>query len=189
MKYMKQLIAFLMMAFLGFSGTVSAQTEAPRKVLVIYYSWGGNTRHVVSEIEKLIAADRYEIELVNPYPTEYNACGEQAKKDLDNQARPAIKGKLPDMKQYDTILIGYPIWCGMFPMVIPSLLEKVDLKGKRVIPFCTHGGGGSYNSFTELRKHCVGATFGKGLSIHGKGGSSLHASLRQWLSDNTLINK
>ncbi len=184
-------IITVIMALIGILSTATAQTAAKsdKKVLVVYYTRSGNTHHIVSEIGKIIPTTEYEIVLTNPYPAEYNACGEQAKRDLDQQARPEIKNPLPDVAEYDVILVGYPIWCGSFPMPIPSFLEKCDLKGKTVIPFCTHGGGGSYNSFSDIRKSCPNATIGTGLALYGKGGGALTNELHRWLSENKLIDK
>ena len=55
---------------------------------------------------------------------------EELKKWREKNERPAIKGSIPDVSQYDTIYIGSPIWWGEYPMVVRMFLDQVDLNGK-----------------------------------------------------------
>ena len=189
---MKQLIIAALVAFAGATQATAATDDTAKeskKTLIVYYSWGGNTRHVVEQIRKLIDADVYEPTPEKAYPTEYHQCTEVAKREKENNARPALKGELPDLSKYDTVIVGFPIWWGTFPMLVATFADAAEWKGKTVISFCTHGGGGAYDSDKDLQKLCPGATFGKPFSAYGKGGSSLEKELRAWLSANKLSLK
>lgn len=123
------------------SQTESApSTESPTqsekgKVLVAYFSWSGNTREMASYIAEQTGGDLLEIQPETPYPTDYNQCGEVALAERDNNERPAIANLLESIDEYDTILIGYPIWWHTAPMIIGTFLENYDLTGKEVYPF------------------------------------------------------
>lgn len=75
------IILSLVLAVFGY-GEAAAQQDTsknmkPQKILVVYYSWSGNTEAVAKKIQSETRADLFEIELQNPYPTDYSACVEE----------------------------------------------------------------------------------------------------------------
>ena len=112
------------------------QTEpTDGKTLVVYFSWSGNTEEMASYIADQVGGDLLEIEPKTAYPTDYNECGDVAKVERDENARPKI-ANLPDsIGEYNTILVGYPIWWHTAPMIIGTFLENYDLTGVEVYPF------------------------------------------------------
>jgi flavodoxin len=104
--------------------------------------------------ERLPDADIFQIEPIVPYPDQYDECAEIAKKEQRENARPVAKTDIADIRKYDVIYIGYPIWWGTMPQIILTFLEKYDLSGKTIIPFCTHEGSGFGRSVSDLRKAC-----------------------------------
>ncbi len=110
------------------------------KTLVVYFSQAGVTRPIAEFVAKQKNADIYEIKAENPYTAEdieYNSDTRAYREQHDPSARPAIAGDLPDLAEYDTIYLGYPIWHGEAPKIIYTFIEGVDLSGKTVVPFCT----------------------------------------------------
>ncbi|WP_269848647.1 flavodoxin [Methanosarcina horonobensis] len=55
-----------------------------KKILVAYFSHSGNTREIAIQIHKNIGSNIFEIQSVNPYPSEYNEVVEQAKQELQS---------------------------------------------------------------------------------------------------------
>ena len=161
-------------------------TETDGKVLIAFFSWGGNTRGIAEEIQSQTGADLFEIELVTPYSTDYNTVLMEAQRDQNRQARPEIKNKVENFEQYDTILLGYPNWWASIPMPIASFLEEYDFSGKTIIPFCSHGGGRFGQSLTAITKLAPDAVMGEPLSIHYSGGSSLPDDIAAWLETNNI---
>ena len=90
------------------------------KELVVYFSVYGTAKIVAEEISKQTGADIAEIEPVVPYDSNrdhYNALARLAKKEHDEDLRPAIKNEI-DIENYDRIYIGYPMWWYTFPMIM-----------------------------------------------------------------------
>lgn len=169
------------------SGNSNNQTTGGNgRVLIAYFSWGGNTRGVAEEIQRQTGADLFEIQLLKPYSSDYNTVLDQAQQDQNIQARPVIKNRVENFEQYDTILLGYPNWWASIPMPIASFLEEYDFSGKTIVPFCSHGGGRFGQSLTAIAKLAPDAVMGEGLSIHYSGGSSLGDDVAAWLRKNGI---
>lgn len=164
-------------------------TTGEGKVLIAYFSWGGNTQGVAEEIQAQMGADLFEITLVEPYSDDYNTVLDQAQHDQNIQARPEIADHINNMDEYDTVLIGYPNWWASIPMPIASFLEEYDFSGKTIIPFCSHGGGRFGQSLTAIAKLAPDAKMGEGLSIHYSGGSSLASDVERWLRENEITKQ
>lgn len=155
-------------------------------VLIAYFSWGGNTRGIAEEIQAQTGADLFEIQLVEPYSTDYNTVLEQAQQDQNAQARPELSTHVEDMEQYDTILLGYPNWWASIPMPVASFLEEYDFTGKTIVPFCSHGGGRFGQSLTAITKLVPEAVLGEGLAISYSGGSGMPDDVAAWLEQNQI---
>ena len=123
--------------------------KAP-KVLVLYYSQTSNTKAVAEEIATRLKSDIEEITLVEPYDTAFQATIERCKADREKGITPEINPLKSNVTDYDIIFLGYPIWFGTYAPPIASLLDKVDLSGKKVVPFCTFGSGGLESSGQDL---------------------------------------
>ena len=88
------------------AGTQSVDS-AGGKVLIAFFSWGGNTKGIAEEIQAQTGADLFEIELVNPYSNDYNTVLDEAQRDQNAQARPELAVHVENMEDYDTIILGY----------------------------------------------------------------------------------
>ena len=155
------------------------------KNLIIYYSrkgqnyWNGsiktiakgNTEIVAEFIQKAVGGDLFEVDTVKPYAEDYYSCIEEAQQELRADARPEIKECLDSIAEYDNIFVCGPCWWGTFPMAIFTQLEKLDFSGKKVMAVMTHEGSGLGSCERDLKKLCAGATFGKGLAVHGSDAS------------------
>ena len=128
----------------------NSEKEKASKVLVLYYSQTSNTKTVATEIATRLNADIEEIALVEPYDTAFQATIDRCKADREKGILPEINPLKLNVADYDTIFLGYPIWFGTYAPPIASLLEKVDLSGKFVMPFCTFGSGGLESSVKDL---------------------------------------
>ncbi len=152
--------------------------------LIVFFSWGGNTKGIAQEIKSQTGADLFEIELVHPYSEDYDTVLDEAQRDQNEQARPEIKNHVENMDQYSTIILGYPNWWASIPMPIASFLEEYDLSGKTIVPFCSHGGGRFGQSLTAIAKLAPDATMGEGIAVSYSGDSGLPDDITKWLEKN-----
>ena len=101
-----------------------------KKVLVAYFSHSGNTRAVAERIAAATGADLFEIVPQKPYPAEYRAVVDQARREIGADYRPALKTDLPDAGRYDVIYIGSPCWWSTVAPPVATFLAAHDFTGK-----------------------------------------------------------
>lgn len=134
-----KIIFCLVLLFVGMNSYAQEKVnDTPKKILIAYFSWGGNTKHVAEHIADLTGGTLFRIEPEKSYPTEYTPCTEVAKAEKETNARPAIKNKVEEWEKYDIVFIGCPVWWWTAPMIINTFTESYDFKGKTVVPFCTY---------------------------------------------------
>ncbi|AFG34751.1 flavodoxin [Fervidobacterium pennivorans subsp. shakshaketiis] len=115
------------------------------KSIVIFYSLDGHTKFVAELLAQELTADLVELELVKPFPMKgfkkYFWCG----KSSVFREKPALKTKIPNLQEYDLIVIGTPVWAGNCASPINTLLSIMSneqkLQGKKVGIVVTNGGG------------------------------------------------
>ncbi|MCI2048791.1 MAG: flavodoxin [Lachnospiraceae bacterium] len=136
------------------------------KKLVAYFSASGNTKKAAERLAAQQGADLFEIRPVQPYTkADLDWTNKKSRSTLemaDKDSRVEIAEKVSDMKQYDEIFLGFPIWWGVAPHIINSFLEQYDLAGKVISPFATSGGSGYGRSGKELEASAPGAKFNQG---------------------------
>jgi len=151
----------LMMSLAGLSlgGTKSAAAAAERSnagagspILVAFFSRTGNTRVVAGLIHRALGADIFEIQPANPYPEDYLATVEQARRERDRAVEPPLEASVRNIGSYATVFLGFPIWGETAPPVIRSFMSTHDLSAKTLIPFITHGGYGLGDSESVIAR-------------------------------------
>lgn len=186
---MKKLIA-IMMALCLLSGV--AMAEVSPRILIAYISRAGenynvgitdpnsasaayagyiekgNTQIVAEALAELTGGDLYRITTVEPYPDDYASMLTRAREELDADTRPELAGELPNLDDYDIIMIGYPIWHGATPRPVLTFLENYDLSGKKLVPFNTHEGSGQSGTAKEIEHSAPNAEMVDGIAIQGK---------------------
>ena len=147
MKTMKWMLAVVAVVLAAVS--CGSKKQAP-KVLVLYYSQTGNTKAVAEEIAGRLGADMEAIEAAVPYDGTYQETISRCLQEREDGTVPACKPVAADLSQYDVIFLGYPIWFGTYAPPVAAWLSDVDLKGRKIVPFCTFGSGGLDSSVRDL---------------------------------------
>ncbi len=80
------LLAGLLCCMTASAQTDSVKEQSGKKILIAYFSWGGNTQHVAEHIASLTGGTLFRIEPEKPYPTEYMPCTEVAKEEKESDA-------------------------------------------------------------------------------------------------------
>ncbi len=126
------------------------------KILVAYFSASGVTKGVAQRLAKAAGADLFEIRPAVPYTqADLNWTDKKSRSSVemnDPLSRPEIAEKLPNMADYDTVFMGYPIWWYVAPHIINTFVESYDLSGKTLVAFATSGGSGIGKTVEELKK-------------------------------------
>lgn len=134
------------------------------KPVIIYYSFGGNTKRIADMIKAKTNADIVEIETINPYTGSYNDIVDQGKDETERGFCPEIKNIGIDLSKYDTVFLGSPVWWYTFAPAMHSFLNQTDLSGKTVYPFATNGGWLGH-TLKDFEKGCAGANVKEGIDI------------------------
>lgn len=146
------------------------------KKLVAYFSASGTTARLAKTVADTLDADLFAIEPTEPYSSadlNWNNTRSRSSVEMnDKSSRVAIARRVENISDYDTIVIGYPIWWGVAPHIINSFLESYDLSGKTVIPFATSGGSGIGNPDVYLKPSAKGATLRKGKLLRSTAGKA-----------------
>ena len=129
---------------------VPAADGAPAgTVLVAYFSAAGNTGGVAAAIAERLGVDVFAIEAAEPYTeADLNYSDDASRTSVERaDVRPELAQVAPDgWADYDTVLLGYPIWWGEAAWPLRTFAEGNDFAGKTVVPFCTSGSSGIGNS-------------------------------------------
>lgn len=124
------------------------------KTLVVYYSLSGHTKEIAEQIASKTNADLYEIKTVETYssPSVYM----KSKKELSSQNYPQLQNdNMPDVKKYDTVFVGAPVWWYTMAPALYSYLNMTDFNNVKVVPFSTQGSnfGSFFEDFAKIAKN------------------------------------
>lgn len=149
----------------------------------------GTTEYVAELIQEHTGGQLHLIQTKEPYPTDYDTLVDQNHREQENGTVPELQSNDLNMEQYDTIFIGYPIWATTIPQPIVSFLKQYDFSGKTVIPFCTHAGYGSGNSYEDIKALCQNSKVLDGFSIEAEELDSAKQEVPTWLSNLQLFQE
>jgi flavodoxin len=110
------------------------------KILVVYYSFEGNTRFTAEKIARISGADIMELKPVKEISThgfmKFVWGGLQAVM----KKKPPLLPSPIDPQKYDLIIIGSPVWAFTVAPPLNTFFEEYRLKDKKVALFCCHEG-------------------------------------------------
>ncbi len=122
------------------------------KSIIIYYSYGGNTKKIAQLIHGKKGYDMIEIKPVVPYTNDYQKLVDEEERRMKQEEVVEINPIRVDLSSYDTIILGTPVWWYTITPPVRALLKKYDFGGKVIIPFATNGGWlGS--TFEDIKKY------------------------------------
>ena len=159
------------------------------RAVVIYFSATGNTETLAEKIAVAANADSFEILPETAYTSadlNYNDDNSRANREINGDERPAIQSLDVDFTQYDTVILGYPIWWGQCPPVVRTFLASTDLSGKTIMPFCTSGSSGINGSLGKIRELAPDSTVTDG--FRGTGATT-ESQIASWLTQNGFTNQ
>lgn len=120
------------------------------KKLLVYFSYSGNTKIIVDKIKA--NCDVLELKPKIPYSTDYQSVvDEYQNNEIDKRVAELQKYDI-NINDYNTVIIGTPVWWYSITPVIRTFLKENDLSNKNVILFATNAGwlGQTFKETKEL---------------------------------------
>ena len=165
-----------------------------KKSLIIYFSRAdenyfggemryidkGNTEVIAEYIKDFTGADMFKVEPLNPYPSNYMECIEEAKVRTREHNAP-IKENVPDISSYEVIYVGSPIYWGGMPEELFTALKELNFTGKIIRPFVTHEGSGLSSVPRQLKEICTNGEVLDGLAIVGSEVNNAKPKVEEWI--------
>ena len=88
-----------------------------------------------------------------------------------------LKTIVPTQKLYQS---RHAIWWNKEPMIIRTFLESYNLKGKKIVTFCTSGGSGISGSMDGIKAAVKGANVVTGKDLT----NASYNSVSEWVNKN-----
>ncbi len=150
------------------AGGENTETETGGKTLVVYYSAQNHTEAVAQQIAQNLGADIFELVPVDEYTSSdlnWNDQNSRVTREYEDESLRDIELEsttVENWDEYDTVLIGYPIWWGIAAWPVDTFVKANDFNGKTVIPFCTSSSSGLGQSGELLAEEANGGNWLEG---------------------------
>lgn len=182
----------------------SGGSPSDSSVLVAYFSWAdnavlaeevdavtspsvippGNVQKLAGWVQEETGGDLFPIRVVEPYPSDWDACLDRANQERGEGARPALQEQVENLNQYDVVFLGYPNWWYGVPMALLTFLEENDLSGKNVYLFCAHGTGGLARSVEIITEAAPAANISDNVfDCYEEDASSSEPEIKAWVEE------
>ncbi|HIR14733.1 MAG TPA: flavodoxin [Candidatus Choladousia intestinavium] len=156
------------------------------KVLIVSYSYSGNTYKIAEAIQKQTEGDLQEIYPLIPYPMSFPDLLEQVKREIKEKYKPRLIVPNCSPEQYDTVFVGSPNWCGTIAPPLYAWLCRNRLEGKIILPFGSHCGGVQGDMKRDVARLCRKSDVREPLILMDDGGEGLTEKVEEWLEKNSL---
>lgn len=134
------------------------------KTLIVYYSYTGNTKKIANAIKNNLNCDILEVTPKIPFSNDYDEVVSEYQNNSIKDKSIEINDIEIDLKEYDKIIIGSPVWWYTICPVITSFLKEYDLSGKKIYPFATNAGWLG-KTFKDIETLCPNSEVEKGMNI------------------------
>lgn len=153
------------------------------KSIIIYFSRSGNTENLVFMVQSITKSDVIELEVVNPYSSNYEETVARANEERDSFNFPKLKSTIPSLSQYDRVYLGTPIWAMTLSNPMISFLEThgEQLSGKEIVLFSTNAGYGEGSAVEKIRELVDDTTILESFQIQDEAVMSSENQVKEWL--------
>lgn len=158
-------------------------TKRGSKILVVYYSAQNHTKSVAEKVAKNLNADIFEIVPEEVYSNDdlnWTNSNSRVSREHNDESLRNVKlknTKVNNWEDYDTVLIGYPIWWGIAAWPVDTFVKANNFDGKRVIPFCTSASSGLGQSGELLKKEADSGNWQEG---HRFSSGASDSDIKKW---------
>ncbi len=124
------------------------------KSIIIYYSFEGNTKLIAESMQEAVGGDIVQIKMKKEVSTKGIKKFLWGGKKVIFKEKPEIYPDNIDLKDYDLVFIGTPVWAGKFSPAFTTLFSNTQLEGKSIAFFCCYmaSEGKTFKELKELLK-------------------------------------
>ncbi len=158
------------------------------KILIVYYSRTGVTKKVAELLREKMDCDIEEIISVKDRSgiMGYMFSGKEATMKTPAEIKPAVKNPA----DYDLVILGTPVWAWNISSPMRAYLLQNKEKFKKIAGFCTMGGDGDKQSFSEITNICGKELVAKlALKTKEVQGEDLDSKIESFLIELINLNK
>ncbi len=125
------------------------------KTIVIFYSFEGNTKLIAENIAKTIGADLLELKPKREMKSKGFMKYVWGVKAAIMKAKTELLPIDKDIRGYDVLFIGTPVWAGTYAPPVNTFFSEHSLSNKKVGLFCCHRGlkGKIFDKMKEALKN------------------------------------
>ncbi len=126
----------------------------------------GNSELLVEMLENATGYPSYAIRTKKKYSSGYGDTVSEAKKEMDENTSSELEQDMPELSDYDTVILVYPLWWGTLPMPVQTFLEENDMNGKIIYSLVTHGGSGFGSAIQDTGRYTKAEVSLENLSVY-----------------------
>ncbi|HBO39427.1 MAG TPA: flavodoxin [Pasteurellaceae bacterium] len=142
----------------------------------------GATEYLARQIQSQLGGDLFSIETEQVYPDTHQPLLDFAQEEQRKNIKPTLKAK-PNLEDYDTVFVGYPIWWYQMPMPLYTFFEQNNFSGKQIVLFVAHGGSRFSGTPDVIRKMQPNAKIEEGFEANLYKSTRADEDLEKRLSD------
>ncbi len=141
----------------------------------------GNSELLAEMIANATGYTAYAIKTKNKYSSSYIDTGREAGKEMRGERSSEIEQDFPELAQYDTVILVYPLWWGTLPVPVQRFLTENKLEGKTLYSLVTHGGGGFGSALQDTSKYTAAKLSPDALSVYDDEVTAALPKVLSWL--------
>lgn len=201
MRQILMIMAAMLLTCCSKESDVKAQgTDDMGKTLVVYYSYTGNCKDIVTELTKQITADVLEIEPAEKglkYEANNYALGTQLLNAIkanpdDADSYPAIDPVNVSLDGYKNVIIVTPLWWSQMAAIMQTYLfnNKTQMAGKTVAMIVSSYSSGISGVVNDAKRLIPDVTWaGDALWINNSNRSNSSTLIKDWLGKQTFAKE
>lgn len=128
------------------------------KSIVVFYSLEGNCKLIGHSIADTIHSDVLELKLKKPVPVKGPMKFITGGRSAMRKASPELASDIPDLSDYELIIVGAPVWAGTFAPAIRTFASKAHIENKRMAFFTCCAGGPTEKCLADMKALFEGNT-------------------------------
>lgn len=121
------------------------------KSIVVFYSLEGNCKLIGNTIASTINSDVLELKLKKPVPVKGPMKFITGGRSAMRKASPELVTAIPDLSDYELVIVGAPVWAGTFAPAIRTFASKSHIENKKIAFFTCCAGGSTEKCIADMK--------------------------------------